>query len=366
VTPIRDGMNLVAKEYVASRIDDDGVLVLSEFAGAAEELREAVIVNAYDVEALAQGIRRALTMGPAERSTRMRAMRRRVSAYDVHRWASHFVRVLSEDPAAERRATPEATLRDALAAIGKASPVAILLDYDGTLVPIAETPEQARPDRELLELIAALAARPRTMVLMVSGRSRDTLEEWFGGLPIELWAEHGVWCRARGSAGWRTAFELPDSSWLGDAHTVMEDFAAATPGAFVEVKSSSIAWHYRRAARGFGRAQARELRVALSRTLAESPVEILEGKRVLEVRPRGATKAAVVQQLLARDPAPALIVAFGDDRTDEEMFAALPRGAVSIHVGSGPSLAQYRLRDPAGARAFLTALTVETLRGVRH
>jgi len=199
VTPIRDGMNLVAKEYVASRIDDDGVLVLSEFAGAAEELQEAVIVNAYDVEALADGIRRALAMDPGERGARMRAMRRRVSAYDVHRWASHFVRSLSGNAAAERRATPEATLREALAAIGKASPVAILLDYDGTLVPIAETPEQAQPDRPLIELIAALAARPRTMVLMVSGRARDTLEEWFGRLPIELWAEHGVWCRGKGS-----------------------------------------------------------------------------------------------------------------------------------------------------------------------
>jgi len=366
VTPIRDGMNLVAKEYVASRVDDDGVLVLSEFAGAAEELREAVIVNAYDVGALAEGIRRALTMAPGERRKRMRAMRRRVSSYDVHRWASHFVRTLSEDVAADRRATSEVTLRQALADISKASPVAILLDYDGTLVPIAETPDQAQPDQALLELIEALVARPRTMVLMVSGRSRDTLDEWFGHLPIELWAEHGVWCRGKGSSDWRTAFELPDSSWLGDAHAVMEDFAAATPGAFVEVKSSSIAWHYRRGARGFAGAQARRLRVALSRTLANSPVEILEGKRVLEVRPRGATKAAVVQQLLARDPAPALIVAFGDDRTDEEMFAALPRGAVSIHVGSGASLAHYRLRDPAGARAFLSALTVERPANMRR
>ena len=111
----------------------------------------------------------------------------------MHRRASHFVRALSKDAAAERRETPEATLREALAAIGKASPVAVLLDYDGTLVPIADTPEQAQPDRPLLELIGALAARPRTMVLMVSGRPRDTLEAWFGHLPIELWAEHGVW-----------------------------------------------------------------------------------------------------------------------------------------------------------------------------
>jgi trehalose 6-phosphate synthase/phosphatase len=297
-------------------------------------------------------------MAPGERTTRMRTMRRRVSVYDVHRWAGHFVRALAEEAHVERRATPEATLRDALAAIRLASPVAILLDYDGTLVPIAETPEQAQPDRALITLIEALASRPATMVLMVSGRPRDTLEEWFGRLPIELWAEHGVWYRPAGDGTWHATVDLGEASWLADAHAVMEEFAAATPGAFVEVKSSSIAWHYRRAARGFGRAQARELRLVLSRALAHGPVEILEGKRVLEVRPRGATKAAVVQHLLSRERAPALMVAFGDDRTDEEMFAALPRGAVSIHVGGGASLARYRLRDPAAARTFLNALSL--------
>jgi trehalose 6-phosphate synthase/phosphatase len=136
----------------------------------------------------------------------------------------------------------------------------------------------------------------------------------------------------------------------------MEEFAAATPGAVVEVKASSIAWHYRLAGRAFGRAQARELRVALSRSLVDSEAEVIEGKRVLEVRPRGATKAAVVQHLLSRDPPPADIVAFGDDRTDEEMFAALPRDAVGIHVGAGASLAKRRLRHPAAVRAFLTSL----------
>jgi len=122
------------------------------------------------------------------------------------------------------------------------------------------------------------------------------------------------------------------------------------------VKTSSVAWHYRRAARGFGAAQARELRVALSRELADLPADILEGKRVVEVRPRSATKAAVVSHLLARPNPPSLIVAFGDDRTDEEMFTALPRSGISIHVGGGASLATHRLRDPRAVRAFLAAL----------
>jgi trehalose 6-phosphate synthase/phosphatase len=356
VTPLRDGMNLVAKEFAASRVDGDGVLVLSEFAGAAEELQEALTVNAYDTESIAAAMRRALDMREAERRRRMRALHARVATYDVHRWAQHFVDTLASEPPADRRATSESALQDTIAAIRAAAPLAILLDYDGTLVPIADTPEEAQPDPELLRLIDALAARPDTAVLMVSGRPRDTLQDWFGALPIELWAEHGVWFKPAHAAVWAATVDDVGGDWLPIARERMDAFARTTPGAFVEKKTSSVAWHYRRAARGFGRAQARELRVALSGALADHPADILEGKRVIEVRPRGATKATVVQQLLSRRPPPALIVAFGDDRTDEEMFAALPRTGISIHVGAGASLATHRLRHPGAVRSFLTAI----------
>jgi len=274
----------------------------------------------------------------------------------VHRWAEHFVDVLSSDLPGDRRATSDTSLRETIAAIRAASPLAILLDYDGTLVPIAETPDEAQPDGDLLQLIDALADRPDTSVLMVSGRSRDALDAWFGALPIELWAEHGVWFKPPRADVWAATIDDVGGQWLETARARMEAFARTTPGAFVEVKTSSVAWHYRRAARGFGAAQARELRVALSRELADLPADILEGKRVVEVRPRSATKAAVVSHLLARPNPPSLIVAFGDDRTDEEMFTALPRSGISIHVGGGASLATHRLRDPRAVRAFLAAL----------
>src|SRR6185295_10641596 len=190
----------------------------------------------------------------------------------------------------------------------------------------------------------------------VSGRSRDSLDAWFGALPIELWAEHGVWYKPPRADVWAATVDDVGGAWLAIARERMEAFARVTPGAFVEAKTSSVAWHYRKAARGFGRAQARELRVALSRALAGQPADILEGKRVVEVRPRAATKAAVVQHLLSRRPPPSLIVAFGDDRTDEEMFAALPPTGISLHVGSGASLATRRLKDPQAVRAFLVAL----------
>ena len=356
VTPLRDGMNLVAKEFVASRNDEQGVLVLSEFAGAAEELRDAVMVNAHDITSVAAGITRAIAMPEAEQRERMRSLRRRVLTFDVHKWAADYMAALMLDVSGDRTTPSAPLLSDALGHLRLAVPLAVLLDYDGTLVPIAPTPDEAQPDREVCDLLDQLASRPDTRVLIVSGRSRDDLDGWFGSLPIELWAEHGAWMRGAGSSRWHAMLDLSERAWIAAARTVMEEFADRTPGAFVESKSASIAWHYRQAARGFGRAQARELRVALSRALVDHPVEILEGKKVLEVRRRGATKGAVVQHVLACDPTPAAILAFGDDRTDEEMFAALPKQAVTVRIGGGVTSARYRLRDSKAVRAMLREL----------
>src|SRR5262249_35813317 len=272
------------------RVDDDGVLVLSEFAGAAEELPEAVSVNAYDVGDLTAKMQIALAMPPAERSARMSAMRRWLMAHDVHRWANEFVRALEQEAGADRRPTPTTTLNEVLGQLRAASLLAILLDYDGTLVPIANTPDLALPGPDLIGLIAALAGRPNTIVQMVSGRGRDTLDAWFGALPIGLWAEHGVWFRAAPGVEWVSDLPVP-CDWMLEVRVIMEEFSAATPGAFVEEKRASIAWHYRQAARGYGRVKARELRLVLSKAMVDRPIEIIEGKRVLEVRSRGASKA---------------------------------------------------------------------------
>ena len=98
VTPLRDGMNLVAKEYVASRYDEGGALVLSEFTGAADELAGAFLVNPHDIEGLKDTIVRAATANPQEARRRMRAMRRRVREHDVARWAADFLAALGRAP----------------------------------------------------------------------------------------------------------------------------------------------------------------------------------------------------------------------------------------------------------------------------
>jgi trehalose 6-phosphate synthase/phosphatase len=233
-----------------------------------------------------------------------------------------------------------------------ADPV-LLLDYDGTLVPLATLPDLARPDAALLDAMRELG---RTLVVhVVSGRRREDLQEWFDNLPVTLWAEHGAWRRLPADGTWeRVASD--SATWLPGIRTLLEEFAACTPGALVEEKSVSIAWHYRAADPEFGERQARELRLLLMDALRNEAADILQGSKVIEVRPRGIHKGRVVDYILREVRDPARIVAVGDDRTDEEMFAAVPPDGITVHVGPGPSRAAYRLPDTAAVRDLLRLL----------
>jgi trehalose 6-phosphate synthase/phosphatase len=358
VTPLRDGMNLVAKEFVASRVDDDGVLVLSEFAGAAAELDGAVIINPYDVEAVAQTLQRALSMPREERRTRMVGLRSRVELHDVHAWVRVFLdRLVEADAPGPAAAKTEPQL---LAAIAEARRreglrLRLLLDYDGTLVPLERSPELARPDEELLSLLRSLAQARGMRVDVVSGRGSDVLEQWFGELPLALWAEHGLWHRSDPGVAWqRTSDALPDL--MARLTPILEQFVASTPGSHVEVKSASMAWHYRRAEREFGTRQARELRLLLTELLRNQPFEMLQGKRVVEVRARGVSKALVARAVRLESDPLTLVVAVGDDRTDEELFRALPASSITVAVGARPSRARFHLEDYQAVRRLLRAL----------
>jgi trehalose 6-phosphate synthase/phosphatase len=357
VTPLRDGMNLVAKEFVASRVDDDGVLLLSEFAGAACELHSALIVNPYDVDGVAAALARALDMPTEERRARMRALRRVVNEHDIHAWADGFLRELRELPQshrdARRRTTPP--LSAMLAELRRTARLRLLLDYDGTLVPLARSPELAAPDRELRALLSRLAAMPGLDVEIVSGRPRETLDAWLGDLPVTLWAEHGFWHRDHPVGIWQPAMDVqPD--WMSRVRPILDRFTAATPGAAIEVKSASLAWHYRAAPREFGARQAHELRMLLGDALSNQPLEVLEGKKVLEVRWRGISKALVARRAVEATGPGTAIVAIGDDRTDEELFRALPSSSVTIAVGRAVSAAAYRVDDHRAVRRLLESL----------
>jgi trehalose 6-phosphate synthase/phosphatase len=359
VTPLRDGMNLVAKEFCAARGDEDGVLVLSEFAGAASELSEALMVNPFDVEATAAAYYRALEMSEDERRARMQALRRRVLAYDAARWAERYLAALvatADEPQTCRKATAGPVLDELVARLDAARTVRLLLDYDGTLVPFAPSPELARPDPALRELLTALAARPHWEVHVVSGRPQDVLERWFGALPVGLHAEHGMWSRLPGARAW-TGGPTVDMDWRPAVAAILDDFAVRTPGSLVEEKSASLAWHYRACDPEFGQRQALELHAHLTERLSNLPVQILSGDKVIEIRPHGMTKGGVVTTIRDAAPPRAILCALGDDRTDDDMFRALGEGDIGIQVGNRGTRAAYVVADVATARRFLARLT---------
>jgi trehalose 6-phosphate synthase/phosphatase len=364
VTPLRDGMNLVAKEYIACQEDGDGLLVISEFAGAAAELGEAVRVNPHDVEGTAAALQEALEMPAAERHERMRAMYRRVRANDVNTWYRRFRRALERRPLTEL-ASPPLTEPAALAqqvapALRKARRPLFLLDYDGTLREFALTPPQAAPTPEVLSILRTLLAVPGSRVVVVSGRDRDSLQAWLGDTGVGLVAEHGAWSNLTPDGEWVLAPGAGAGGWKPDVRAILDEFVDRVPGAAVEEKQTSLAWHFRAAEEALANWQSRELVDFLEEFLANQPLEILEGARVVEVRQQGLDKGAAYARIRDTDGPFDFELAIGDDRTDEDLFAALGPGAFTIHVGTEPSRAKMALASPVAVRVFLRALAAST------
>lgn len=231
----------------------------------------------------------------------------------------------------------------------------LLVDYDGTLVPIARAPELAAPDEDVLALLDALAVRRGFRVEVVSGRTYADLDAWLGHLPVALWAEHGFWHRPRRGEPWRAASNVPDD-WMRAIAPIMGEIAASTPGSRVECKTAAIAWHYRLADPVLAARQIRVLRARLEHEVQDQCIDVLAGKKVVEVRLRGVSKALVAERIAADVSAATSIVAIGDDRTDEELFSALPPSSVTVAVGNQPSSAKYRVADYRAVRRLLRSI----------
>lgn len=364
VTPLRDGLNLVAKEFVAARSDGDGVLVLSEFAGVASELPDALQFNPYDVEGAAATLATALAMPADERRRRMASMRAGLANHDVHRWVRTFLAELSATPpaaAAPRGGLP--AIQQALAATRDRPRTLLFLDFDGTLVDFAARPELAAPDRDLLDLLRRLGNHPAIEVHLVSGRPREFLELAFGDLGIGLHAEHGLASRPPGSADW-TVLPGGEPDWHRRVQSLLERVASHVPGSFVECKDRSIAWHYRQVEPAFASTIAKELRLHLLELLSNVGVAVVEGNHVLEIRPQGVDKGQIVARVHASQTIPVTVLVAGDDRTDEDMFTAAPADAVTVHIGRGQSAARFELPDPGTVRLLLRGLLSQPDRSV--
>ncbi|MCK5774127.1 MAG: bifunctional alpha,alpha-trehalose-phosphate synthase (UDP-forming)/trehalose-phosphatase [Thermoplasmata archaeon] len=346
ITPLRDGMNLTAKEYIASKSDHSGVLILSELAGAAKELGECLHVNPHNVEDIADAIFKALEM-PGEKQVRSnRIMRERIRKYDVDRWASDFVSELKrikEIQTVKGFSKMDQTVTKSLLKDYRSGNCRlILLDYDGTLIKFSGTPDEAVPDPDLLSILQTLIEREGNELVIVSGRDKDTLERWFGDMDLNIIAEHGVWTKL-GKGPWSMIEQLEDS-WKDKIRPVLESFVIKTPGAFVEEKGHSLAWHYRKADQNQAQAQISEMKETLHNMISNLNVGILNGNKVIEIKNIGVNKGRAVKKWTeGRDWD--FILAVGDDWTDEDMFEVLPEKGYSIRVGYTDSKARFNLRN---------------------
>jgi trehalose 6-phosphate synthase/phosphatase len=360
VTPLRDGMNLVAKEYLASRTDQTGVLIISEMTGAAKELTEAVIINPNNVSEIAAALRTALEMPEAEQIRRNESMQDRLMRYDVVRWADDFLSLLpavkAEQARLRARLLSPGAKKLLLDAFRQAPQRTMFLDYDGTLVPFANDPQKAWPGPDLLALLRTLSQGVHTEVVLISGRDRDTMHEWFGDLDIALVAEHGAWIRRRGQ-GWRPTRPL-SNGWKTAMMPLLQTFADRLPGAFLEEKQYSVVWHYRRADPELAAVRVRELVDDLVNFTANINVHVHQGSRMVEIHCGGIDKGIAALSFLPPN-ASSFVLAIGDDWTDEDLFRVLPGSAFSIRVGHEHSWAKFNLRSHAEVLELLREISVE-------
>ena len=356
VTPLRDGMNLVAKEYVASRVDDTGVLVISEMAGAAKELGEAIIINPNNREEIAGALAEALAMPFEEQKRRNRVMRDRIRRYNVIRWANDFIAQLLAMREVQNKfyakLLSEQMKQSIVEDYRKSKRRLIFLDYDGTLVPFLRRPEMAKPTTEVSSLLKRLSNDPRNSVVLISGRDKETLDQWFEDECMTLVAEHGIWVK-RQQEEWKM-FKEQTADWKPHILPILELYADRLPGSSVEEKDFSLVWHYRAADPEQSSLLARELLDHLTTFTANIDLQVLRGNKIIEVRATGINKGSIGLHFFSLSSFD-FVVSIGDDWTDEDLFKILPESAISIKVGIANTHARYTVQNIQEVHRLLRA-----------
>ncbi|KAK4255667.1 hypothetical protein QN277_008639 [Acacia crassicarpa] len=406
VTAVRDGMNLIPYEYIACRqgISDSesctdlserkkSMLVISEFIGCSPSLSGAIRVNPWNVETTAEAMNEAISMKDEEKQLRHEKHYRYVSTHDVAYWSRSFLqdmeracadllrkrcwgiglsfgfRVVALDPNFRKL-----SIDPMVSAYKRARSRAILLDYDGTVMPqysISKSPTQ-----EVISTLNTLCADPKNVVFIVSGRGRDSLGKWF--TPCEklgIAAEHGYLWRWSQSEEWEICGKSSDFAWMQIAEPVMKQYTEATDGSSIEKKESALVWQYRDAFLGFGSSQAKEMLDHLEGVLANEPVAVKSGHFIVEVKPQDVSKGLVAEKIFStmaeRGRQADFVLCVGDDRSDEDMFEVIS-GAMSSNilatncsvyactVGQKPSKAKYYVDDSSEVISMLESLALES------
>lgn len=355
VTPLRDGMNLVAKEYVATKCDNPGVLILSEMAGAAVEMTDALLINPNDTEQIEKAICQALEMPQEEQLDRIRRMQEVICFQTVNKWAADFVRELSDtcqkNDILHCKIISPAIAGDIKRKYSQAKKRLILLDYDGTLTALKTRPEDATPTPELLAVLQALLDDTSNHVVINSGRDHHTLESWLGQLPVSFAAEHGAFYKENGL--WHN--NIDKTEWSAGLLSILKMFVGKTPGSRLEMKETALAWHYREVDAWLGSLRAQQLVDALITICTRQNLQIMQGNKVVEIKSPEYTKGSEVRRLI-KNVQYDFILAMGDDTTDNDMFQALPKNAVSVKIGNVSEYASYALPLQLDTLPFLQNL----------
>ena len=366
ITPLMDGMNLVAKEYVASKTDADGVLILSEMAGASQEMHDAILINPNDVENIADSIKKAIEMPLEEKITRCARMQRMLAENSVDKWAAKFLSYLdsahAKNSAILARRMNSEDLKKIRYEYRSAQRRLIMLDYDGTLAAFQARPQDAAPTQKIMSFLEKLSGDSKNHVVINSGRDKETLEKWFGSLPIGLAAEHGAFYKENGR--WKNQPQtkteshigefisglfrhpLAEFKWNSDILELLNRFVEKTPGSSIERKRTAIAWHYRNADERLAQTRLDELESAIRDFCARDGLQVMRGNKVLEIRKPQFNKGSEVSRLLSENRYD-FIMSVGDDTTDEDMFKELPKDAVTIKVGNASEYARFNLKMQA-------------------
>ncbi|MFZ4262129.1 bifunctional alpha,alpha-trehalose-phosphate synthase (UDP-forming)/trehalose-phosphatase [Sphingobacterium sp. HJSM2_6] len=346
VTSLRDGMNLVCKEFIASKVTNNGVLILSEMAGASKELIGPLLVNPNSIHQIREAIRTAINMPLNEQRTRLDDSLEVVKKFNVRHWVKIFFKRLIEIKSIQkqeiaRRISPE-IINNMLSQYNSSKRNLFFLDYDGTLISFNKDAEAAIPTHQLNETLAQLQANPNNQVVIISGRPKQTLANWFAQKKYFLVAEHGAWSNYP-DYQWHTKNHI-STRWKYPIKHIMSKFANITAGAFVEEKNYSLAWHYRKVQSGLGNLRSLELVDNLRYLLPHHGLQLLMGNKVIEVKNSELNKGKAAMEIVNHFQ-PDFIFAIGDDATDEDMFLELPKDTFTVNVGGRKSAARYYIES---------------------
>ena len=342
VTPLRDGMNLVAKEYLATKVDNKGVLILSELAGASKELHQSLTVNPFDIRSLSESIYEAINMPEEEQIERNIELRERIRRYNVTFWSNNFLERLSAidiDNQYHKSIRLTSHIKDSMVKEYKAAQKRLLLlDYDGTLVKFHKMRNKALPTKQVLNLINELSEDSSNQLVIISGRPMSFLEKVFTNKEITLVAEHGHYIKHAQSEAWVDKHPT-NNDWMTHILPILQQFTDNTPGTLIEKKTNSLVWHYRKTDPELGVNKAEELKTVLS-SMISNEISIMGGHKIIEVIPVGINKGIAAFDLFSSQEYDFVFVA-GDDITDEDMFEKLPGDINSIKIGHKQTAAKY-------------------------